>query len=346
MILCPRCRAAWSEKTLYCYQCGASMREQAPGTPQPTIAATPAFPAPQLSIGDVPSLEAGWAEFSGVQAPAGQPYPPLPVAPGAYGSIGNYPPYAPGMPPPMTPVPQKRGMSLGVMLLLGLLTALLIFGGVFAGVSIGQAHSGTAQRQTTVSPTATLAPDQLYKQATSQIPTFAETLQNPATSSWSVLDNPTYSCKIQADGLHVAIQDLQHFAYCTSGLGTFINVAFQVDMKVLTGDGGGLILRGDTTAGNLYYFHIFPSGLYRIYKGQNHRLFDPLSNGSASSFVAGQKNTVTAIAQGNQMYFYINQKFLTMVQDSAYTSGDIGVSSASSTTAAEVVYTNAEIWRL
>ncbi len=308
-------------------------------------------------------MEAGWTEFSGHQAPGGHPYPPMSVAPGVYGSVSTYPPMPPApnvygsggvyppvpgaypnvpgmLPPPLAPAPKRKGMSLGVMLLLGLLAALLIFGGVFVSVHIAQGKNSTAQTQTTGTP------DQLYKRVTSQTPTFTDTLQDTTTSSWETFDQPTFGCTIQADGLHVHIQDLHHFAYCVSNLGSFSNVALQVEMKILSGDGGGLILRSNSAGANIYYFHIYPNGEYRVYKGQSHQLSAPLSNGSANSFVADQKNTITAIAQGSQLYFYVNQKFLTMVQDATYSSGAIGVSSASSTTSADVVYTNAKIWRL
>ena len=367
MIQCTRCGTTLLESTLYCYKCGASMNDRQSAMPQPAIATTPEFSAPQPPMSGVPSMEAGWAEFSGMQAPIKNSYPPMPTVPGTYGPVNSYPPvyppampavpgvygpvgnypYAPGMvPPPMTPAPKRQGMSLGVMLLLGLLVALLIFGGVFIGVHVGQAHNGTAQTQATPIPTTPPTPDQLYKQVTSQAPTFADSLQDPATSSWGVFDKTTYSCQIQQDGLHVYIRDTDSFTYCTSGLGKFNNAAFQIDMKILSGDGGGLILRGDTTAGNLYYFHVLPDGSYHIYVEKNHQLTILLSGGTISSFTTNQRNTLTTIAQGNQLYFYVNQKLLTTLKDSTYTNGYMGVLSNCATAAAEVVYTNAKIWRL
>ncbi|MGH2479419.1 MAG: hypothetical protein ACRDHW_07175, partial [Ktedonobacteraceae bacterium] len=119
-----------------------------------------------------------------------------------------------------------------------------------------------------------------------------------------------------------------------------------VDMKILSGDGGGLILRGNTTAGNLYYFHVLPDGSYHIYVEKNHQLTTLLGGGTISSFTTNQRNTLTTIAQGNQLYFYANEKLLTMLKDSTYTNGYMGVLSACSTAAADVVYTNAKIWRL
>ena len=81
---------------------------------------------------------------------------------------------------------------------------------------------------------------------------------------------------------------------------------------------------------------------------QNHKAGPDLGAGTISSFSAGfgQKNTLTVIAQGSQIYFYINQKFLTRIQDSTYASGYLGVAASDSTAPAEVVYTNAQIWIL
>lgn len=47
-----------------------------------------------------------------------------------------------------------------------------------------------------------------------------------------------------------------------------------------------------------------------------------------------------------QIYIYLNQKFLTQVQDSTYSNGYAGVLAYDYNAPAEVVYTNAKIWEL
>lgn len=384
MMQCPRCGASLPEGSAYCYSCGVRLTEAVPPAPlardveasglspiqigdwqenapvKPSPPVTPQFvvnessaPAVPWPASAEPYMESGWVEFSGVQisaripAGAGNTSPPISPAPGGSVSSSNYP-YIPGSVPPVTPASKRRGPLLAITIILGVLVLAVVFGGVFIGIRIGQSHSGTALKQAAVTASPTLDSNQLYQQVTSQNPSFVDSLQDATLSSWAVFEKPTYGCEIKSDGLHVHLKDTAHFAYCTSGRGKFSNFAFQVEMKILFGAGGGVTFRGDTLAEDLYYFHVYPDGGYHIYVEQNHKLTTELGQGAISSFSAGlgQQNTLAVIAQGSQIYFYVNQKFLTKIQDSAYASGYLGVAASDSTVPAEVVYTNAQIWIL
>lgn len=341
---CSRCGATLQYGSAHCYNCGAPVVETQPAVNQAT---TQAGFAPLA--GEEPYSESGWAEFSGMQAPNWMPTDASAapsVAPGGNIAPGYYP-YIPGsMPPVMTP-PRRRRPWLAVIL--GALIVLLVGGGIFLGISIGQSHSvPSAQATMTAIASAPQNASQLYQQVTSQTPAFTDSLQDATVSQWAVSTKPTYGCEIESDGLHLYVKDTGRFTYCTSGRGKFSNFAFQVEMKILSGAGGGVTFRGDTLAGNIYYFHVYPDGSYHIYIEQNHKLTTELGEGTISSFIAGfgQKNTLAVIAQGSQLYFYANQKFITKVQDSTYSNGYVGVLAADSTTATEVVYTNARIWIL
>lgn len=321
--------------------------------PQLRTDETPATENPSSLMSGVPYLESDWTEFSGVQAPMGTSanvrgmYPPLSPVPGATLSSSNYPPL-PGPLPSVTSAPKRRGRMLAMTLILSVLVLLLVFGSLLVGIRIGQGSS--ASRQATTNHTARLSsdPNQLYKQIVSQPPTFVDTLQDASLSSWSVYEKPTYGCEVKSDGLHVHTRDTGYFSDCTSGRGKFSNFALQVDMKLLVGNGGGLVFRADTVGGNFYYFHVFPDGRYIIRIQQNHETGPELSAGTISSFSAGpgQNNTLMVIAQGSELYFYVNQWFLTKAQDSTYSNGYLGVMADDSDTPADVVYTNARIWNL
>lgn len=365
---CPRCGAIWPKDSVHCYSCGMPLTEAMPAAPSVAIGEASVSsiaqvgdwqenvqvtPPPMVSGG--PYLESGWAEFSGVQAPVGIPagevimYSPLSPEPGGSVSSSSYPPI-PGFVPPVTSAPKHRGPSIAITLILSVLVLLLVFGGIFVGIRIGQSHSGRAPTQAVTTPTASPTPDsnQLYQQVTIQNPLFVDSLQNATLSLWSVYERPTYGCEIKSDGLHVHTKHTGHFGYCTSGRGEFSNFAFQVEMKILSGAGGGVTFRTNTQAGDLYYFHVHPDGTYFIYLEQNSESSTGLGRGTVSSFSSGfgQMNTLTVIAHGSQIYLYVNQKFLTKIQDSTYASGYIGVAASDSSAPAEVVYTNAQIWIL
>lgn len=378
---CFKCGATVPDGNLYCDTCGARLADaasltpagaaasgppQAPADPWQAMvpAAPPTFPPPlPASESYTPGTplpgpfvsEPGWSEFGGVQAPPGLPagsgagYPPVPPPANAYTSPGyySYPPGSvpSGFPPPIAPKPKRRGWLIPLVVLLVLL---LVVGGVFAGIAIGRSHSGASQVAATSAASSTPDATQLYRQATGQSPSFSDSLQNAAASQWVVFQKPTYGCEIKSDGLHVHIRDADHYTYCTSGQGKFTNFAFQVDMKILAGRTGGVTFRGDTLAGNEYYLLVYPGSSYRLYIVQNHQVGAELSSGPIGGFSAGygQTNTLTVIAQGDQIYFYANQKALAHVQDTTYTSGYVGVAAEDFNAPAEVVYTNAKIWML
>lgn len=362
---CPGCGTIWPDDCAYCSNCGTRLDKEALSAVPTAVVETgvPVDPSPSITPLPVPPagnpyMEPGWAEFSGTSTPAqmsagvATPYPPLSSTPGTSIPYNNYPytpgSVPPGFPPPITP--KRRGPLFVTIGILSILVLVLVFGGIFVGIRIGQAHSGVTPTQVSASPTAGLAQDpaQLYQQVTSQNPSFVDGLKDPTLSTWAVFEKPTYGCEIKKDGLHVHIKDTARFGYCTSGRGKFSNFAFQVEMKILSGNGGGIVFREDANAGNLYVFHVYPDGSYHIYMVQNHKATADLNEGTISSFASSfsQENTLTVIALNSRIYLYANQKFLTQIQDSTYSSGYLGVLADDHTTPAEVIYTNAQIWML
>jgi hypothetical protein len=343
----------------------AAATGSAVSAPAPFLAGTNGLTAPPLPASGpgwpLPPLPPGHALLSG--APPADGASPVPVFPWAgNGPVVNYaqavPPLAgpyyplPGsMPPPVLPPKRRRGP---LVIFLGLLAVLLVGGGVLLGLGLGRLNSGSAPAQATAIPTViataspTPQPQQLYQQVTSQKPTFTDSLQNASSSLWAVAQHPTYGCKIKSDGLHVYVKDAHHYYYCSSGHGSLMNFAFQVEMKMLSGSGGGIVFRVNAVLGSYYYFHIYPDGVFHMYITKNHKLGAELGAGNSGTFASGlgQKNTLTVIAQGSLFLFYVNKQFIYKVQDTNYSSGYLGVMADDDTSPAETLYTNAQIWLL
>jgi len=72
-----------------------------------------------------------------------------------------------------------------------------------------------------------------------------------------------------------------------------------------------------------------------------------LSN-STSVFKQGlnQANTITVVAQGGNLYLYINGQYVDNINNATLSSGKIGVFSESGTNATIVSFTNAKVWQL
>lgn len=355
-----------------------SMPAFAPAQPAQVVFAQPASQAalppgapPFSSSPGMPGTPepGGWAEFSGVQPPlapgmpAGsglypvQALPPGYPAPMPYGDAPA-PNFAPsGVYPPLLmrplPTPAPRPMRRWPTFLLGMIVGILLTL-IFGGLIIGLRSSPTPNGATLLTPVSTTAAtgtatpvdgNLLYQQVTSQTPFLTDSLQNATQSQWSVFEKPLYGCEVKNDGLHVHIKDPAHFTYCPYDRSSLSNFALQVEMRLLTGDGGGIVFRNDTL-GNLYYFHVLPDGRYNIYIEQGHKFTSKLYTGQINVFSSNEKTTLTLIAKGSQIYLYADQQFLTYLQDTTYTSGFLGLMANNSNSPAEAVYTNAKIWKL
>lgn len=254
--------------------------------------------------------------------------------------------------PPLRRGPKHPGLWFLFSVSMCVLISLLIFGGslVFISSFIGQVNGVFL-----VNPTSTTAlqqrGEQVYKQVTSQNPLYSESLQTHVTAGWRTGTLGPDSCVIKNDGLHIYLARTNRYVYCNSGHGKLNDFALQVDMKILygaTGASGGMVIRANGDKRGFYYFSIAADGNYSIRLQQNNAWGKFLDVGTSSSFIKGYEvtNTLMVIAQGSTLYFYVNQQFLTSIQDSTYTMGYVGLKMSSTTSVAEAVYTNARIWLL
>ena len=73
-----------------------------------------------------------------------------------------------------------------------------------------------------------------------------------------------------------------------------------------------------------------------------------LLSGTASSFKTGlnTQNTITVVAQGGTLYFYINGQYVASASNNAFPSGLIGVFAESNTNPTDVAFNNAKVWQV
>ncbi len=130
----------------------------------------------------------------------------------------------------------------------------------------------------------------------------------------------------------------------------FSNFVYQVQMRIVKGDGGGILFRDDGN-GNGYYFFIGQNGTYEfgIYKGAcNNCTFSTTDRhtGASPAINKGlnQSNLVAIVASGSTIDLYVNNQKIGSGSDSTYGSGQIGVLAADLNGPTEVVFTNAKVW--
>lgn len=189
----------------------------------------------------------------------------------------------------------------------------------------------------TPSDTPTTTPSDIsYAQATSGTPVLDDPLNdNSQGNAWNI-DN---HCGFTGGEYHVTNNQSNSFEVCFAAP-TFNNFAFQVQMTILQGDGGGIVFR--TGGANAFG--------YRFFLGLNY--FD-LHYGntllaSSSSFRANLNQTylLTAIAVRNTISLYLDKQLVTTVEDNSASSGDIGLMAVDFSNNADVAFSNAQVWNL
>lgn len=194
--------------------------------------------------------------------------------------------------------------------------------------------------------------------ATAGTPTYEDAL-NDATSTktqaaaWDGIDGSNDHCKFQSDGYHVT--EGSSLRGCRESAYNYKNGTISVDVVMVSGHSGGLFFRvnpGLLGAYSGYLFEIDSNGQYRIRASDNFNLntnTQTLQDWTASPALKtgyNVKNTLQVIMNGSTLLFYANGVFLTKVQDSTYTSGNIALGAFASGGNTEVVYSNIKVYPL
>jgi serine/threonine protein kinase len=140
---------------------------------------------------------------------------------------------------------------------------------------------------------------------------------------------------------------------CNAGLTNFSNFAYEVQMKIIKGDAGGLMFRVVTTMNANYVFFVSQNGTYSLYlyRGAASSNVTTLTSNFSSAIKRGlnQVNLIAVVAKGRTITLYVNHQQIDSVNDSTYQQGQIGLvagSIAGTPTPTIVVYSNAKVWTI
>lgn len=273
-----------------------------------------------------------------------------------YNQYGTLPP-APTMPPTRP----RRGPSMRVILITAIALILVLGGIVFGFVSYNNTQQSNANATATAQANSR-ATVQANASATAQVALTATAvasnfpfsanvkLSDPLTdnskgNSWDSND----SCKFQGSAYHVLDSQVKTFNYCAAVKTDFKDFTFQVEAVLNSGDGIGIIFRGNESKGQFYRIDIGPDGSYGIYvyvdnTGSNARTLT--SGNLPSTPTLGNTNNIAIVARGSTMVFYFNQTEVTSITDPTYSHGQIGMETLNLTHSADAVFTNAQVWAL
>jgi Domain of Unknown Function (DUF1080) len=214
--------------------------------------------------------------------------------------------------------------------------------------------TATAQANATataiVGATATaVALQNLYTTATSGNPALNDPLTGNDANNW---DEDTAvgggGCAFSGGAYHATMPQKGFYFACFAQAATYTNFAYQVQVKIINGDDGGIVFRGDSASYKFYRFYINHNGSYCIDLAQDINHVKPLfcNPSSVINTNFNQSNLLTVIAQGSNIYLYVNKQYVASLNDKTYSSGKIGVFVGDETNATDVAFNNAQLWIL
>jgi serine/threonine protein kinase len=171
------------------------------------------------------------------------------------------------------------------------------------------------------------------------------------------------TCAFGSDGYHVvASARSEGFTLCNATASDYTNFVYQVEMTFAkvssTAGSGGLLFRGNKTNNQFYFFEIFTTGNYALYRcpGADGAGCPLLSSSKTTgrpiaSFHANlnQPNTIAVVANGNAFSFYVNNQLVVgSIVDPTYSHGRIGMTARQNNTSAvtDVFFNNIKVWQL
>ncbi|HEX7735512.1 MAG TPA: hypothetical protein VF458_11645 [Ktedonobacteraceae bacterium] len=298
--------------------------------------------------------------------------PTYPVAGNSGPAYSTYP-TPPGSldfhtPPGLPPAPPAKKSNARVVLI-SVVALLLIVGGVMGFVLYNNHvatanHDATATAQSQAQGTGTA---NAYASATVNAQSTAtyikthypfssdlvlnDTLKDNSGISkygWAVNSQCTFT-----NSSYQAVPQPNFIQLCTAENTNFANFTYEVQMTIKSGastGSGGIFFRGNAAGGQLYIFFLGADGFYDLYRRASNQAgtSTKLREGTVPAFNGGffQVHTIGVVANGSNISVYVDQKQITQVTDTTYTSGQIGVIADYDGSPTVVDYNNAKVWKL
>lgn len=230
-------------------------------------------------------------------------------------------------------VERRRGPSKGTMILLVGLAFLVVVGG-----SVGIFSITRRNQQNPYPPFGTLV--------------LADTLaNNKSVHKWDDFppDSLGGACQF-IEGAYHSRADIGYLTACLFLEHDFSNSAFEVQMRIIKGDCGGLFFRSSPRSKNwrewtFYSFEVCQDGIYRLRNGFQDA--DKLISDHFSAEIhtgLNQSNVIAVVANNNMLDLYVNNHMVNSWSDSSHSQGKIGVEARTIANPTEVEFSDAKVW--
>lgn len=277
--------------------------------------------------------------------------PPVPMQQTAHTPVLSPPSWVPPEPqfaPTLPPRARKRGKAVLFVSLI-LLVVLAGAGSTYYYYMLKpdqQKHSSAVHKQ----------PSPAHNNANPYINSmpallFADPLSKP--DMWQSLPYDQLTdgfCLFQQGAYHASSNKTHVYTLCPAATQQPVtsDMTFEIQMQILHGDCGGLLLRGNFQQGNFYYFDVCFDGYHYLATYKNFALLQQLPV-QTSVFPALQANaqasvTLGVVAQGDVLTFFLNGQRVDQVNNSTYTSGQIALLCFAINNPTEIVFSHARLW--
>lgn len=197
----------------------------------------------------------------------------------------------------------------------------------------------TAQAGATATATSILSTYNSF--VNSGAPAFFDPLNDPSQTKWALGSSPNASCIISNGAYHDITGTNSAWNCFNHAQLLFANFVYRIRMTIVHGVGGGITFRG-TAALGYYRFDLYKDGTYTFHIGQQQT-----TSSVPNSYIQaglGQTNTIAVMVDGATIDFFINDQYVTSVEDTTLTNGIFGV--IADGPFADVAFTNAQIWKV
>ncbi len=150
-------------------------------------------------------------------------------------------------------------------------------------------------------------------------------------------------CTFTGGAYHSNIPQSGVFHSCLALVTSFADFAFEVQARVISGTTSGIVFRADRATTHLYYFIIDENGNFflKVYFDKN-GTSSVIASGSDPAIKTNGNNLIAVVARGSQIELYVNRHLIRTLNDTTFSSGQIGVV----VLAGEVAFSNARVWKL
>src|SRR6266700_1152028 len=163
------------------------------------------------------------------------------------------------------------------------------------------------------------SPQQIYQSVMALTPALTTPITRTDAANWQIYQGSHSRCGFQGSSYNASDATTNTFLPC-SGLHTAgHNFAYQADMTILRGDGGGIIGRGVGDKG--LRFRVGSDGTYDLANGQTTLV--PWNRSSAIK-QGKQTNTLLMVVEDRAIYLYVNGQYLGNANDTATGGGYFG----------------------